>query len=125
MLWYGLSFLLLLRQVLISEILTQEEAIPESIKNILLVMADSGHLTPPPTSDANKQRIWTETKKRLDRFLPNLFSELFPVSEPLKDVPTTSHEDSEEHAEKATVHDDSNEKQQEQSSPSPSPADID
>ncbi|KUL90825.1 hypothetical protein ZTR_00895 [Talaromyces verruculosus] len=102
-----------------------EEAIPESIKNILLVMADSGHLIPPPTSDPNKQKIWTETKKRLDRFLPNLFSELFPVSESQKDVPTTSAQDSGDNTEKSTVPDESNEKQQEQSSPSPSPADVD
>ena len=58
----------------------QEEAIPESVKNILLVMADSGYLTPPPFKDSNEEKIWTETKKRLDRFLPSLFDELFPIS---------------------------------------------
>ncbi|EEA28296.1 guanine nucleotide exchange factor (Gea2), putative [Talaromyces marneffei ATCC 18224] len=102
-----------------------EEAIPESIKNILLVMADSGYLTPPPTSNANKQKIWTETKKRLDRFLPNLFSDLFPVPESQKDVPTASTQDNEEKAENPTNPAELNEKQQEQSSPSPSPADVD
>jgi brefeldin A-resistance guanine nucleotide exchange factor 1 len=56
----------------------QEEAIPESVKNILLVMADSGYLTPPPTQDPSKEKIWIETRKRLDRFLPNLFTEIFP-----------------------------------------------
>ena len=88
-------------------------------------MADSDHLIRPPTSDPNKQKIWTETKKRLDRFLPNLFSELFPVSESQKDVPTTSAQDSGDTTEKSTLPDESNEKQQEQSSPSPSPADVD
>lgn len=106
----------------------QEEAIPESIKNILLVMADSGHLTPPPTSDADKQKIWTETKKRLDRFLPNLFGELFPVSASQKDVPTspaTSARGNGDNAEKVIDSSDSNGKHQEQPSPSPSPADVD
>ncbi|KAL4872680.1 hypothetical protein BDV12DRAFT_161990 [Aspergillus spectabilis] len=54
-----------------------EEAIPESIKNIILVMADLGHLVP-PSQDPSKNNIWTETKKRLDRFLPDLFKEIFP-----------------------------------------------
>lgn len=88
-------------------------------------MADSGYLTPPPTSNANKQKIWTETKKRLDRFLPNLFSDLFPVPESQKDVPTASTQDNEEKAENPTNPAELNEKQQEQSSPSPSPADVD
>lgn len=90
-------------------------------------MADSGHLTPPPTSDANKQKIWTETKKRLDRFLPNLFSELFPVSESPKDEPPTSDKEAGETPETSTSANsgETNEKQQEESSPSPSPADVD
>ncbi|EPS32545.1 hypothetical protein PDE_07505 [Penicillium oxalicum 114-2] len=54
-----------------------EEAIPESLKNILLVMADGGYLVP-PSQDASKENIWVETHKRLDRFLPNLFLEVFP-----------------------------------------------
>jgi brefeldin A-resistance guanine nucleotide exchange factor 1 len=53
------------------------EAIPESLKNILLVMADGGHLVP-PSQDSSKEPIWTETKKRLERFLPDLFKEIFP-----------------------------------------------
>lgn len=40
-------------------------------------MADGGYLVP-PTQDATKEAIWTETKKRLDRFLPDLFKEIFP-----------------------------------------------
>ncbi|KAL3472092.1 hypothetical protein BJX99DRAFT_11435 [Aspergillus californicus] len=54
-----------------------EEAIPESIKNMVLVMADVGHLVP-PTQDPSKETIWKETKKRLERFLPDLFKEIFP-----------------------------------------------
>ncbi|EED23263.1 guanine nucleotide exchange factor (Gea2), putative [Talaromyces stipitatus ATCC 10500] len=103
-----------------------EEAIPESIKNILLVMADSGHLSPPPSTDENKQKIWTETKRRLDRFLPNLFNELFPVSESRKDVSTAPSKENEENGQTSTPSNgsESNEKQ-EQTSPSPSPADVD
>ena len=56
--------------------LSQEEAIPESLKNILLVMADGGHLVP-PSQDPSKAQIWVETKKRLERFLPALFVEIF------------------------------------------------
>lgn len=54
-----------------------EEAIPESVKNILLVMADGGLLVP-PSQDPNKEKIWAETRKRLERFLPELFLEIFP-----------------------------------------------
>ena len=54
-----------------------EEAVPESLKNILLVMAGAGYLTPPSES-SDDGKVWTETRKRLDRFLPDLFSEVFP-----------------------------------------------
>lgn len=40
-------------------------------------MADGGHLVP-PAQDPSKEQIWTETKKRLERFLPALFVEIFP-----------------------------------------------
>jgi brefeldin A-resistance guanine nucleotide exchange factor 1 len=55
----------------------QEEAVPESLKNILLVMADGGYLAP-PSEDPSKEKIWVETRKRLERFLPDLFTEIFP-----------------------------------------------
>lgn len=54
-----------------------EEAIPESLKNILLVMADGGYLVP-PSQDPKKEGMWLETRKRLGRFLPDLFAEIFP-----------------------------------------------
>lgn len=57
--------------------MAQEEAVPESLKNILLVMADGGYLVP-PSENAEKVRLWDETRRRLERFLPNLFSEVFP-----------------------------------------------
>ncbi len=50
---------------------------PESLKNILLVMASGGYLTP-PEHEATDNRLWEETWRRLDRFLPALFAEVFP-----------------------------------------------
>ena len=58
-----------------------EEAVPESLKNILLVMGGVGYLSPPSENPEN-ENMWMETKKRLDRFLPHLFSEVFPESQP-------------------------------------------
>ncbi len=59
---------------------------PESLKNILLVMADGGYLVP-PSGDEKASEIWTETWKRVDRFLPDLFAEIFPKANP---PPTTA-----------------------------------
>lgn len=50
---------------------------PESLKNIILVMADGGYLVP-PSKNPIQARIWNETWKRVDRFLPGLFTEIFP-----------------------------------------------
>ena len=69
---------------------TLEEAVPESLKNILLVMANGGYLVEPPPKgapeeeaiDQGKIRLWTETQKRLERFVPGLWNELFPPSAP-------------------------------------------
>ncbi|KAI9736372.1 MAG: GDP/GTP exchange factor for ARF [Claussenomyces sp. TS43310] len=52
-----------------------EEAVPESLKNILLVMSSSGYLVP-PAQDPSYERLWVETWKRLDRFLPDLRKDL-------------------------------------------------
>lgn len=54
-----------------------EEAVPESLKNILLVMADGGFLNP-PSPGSMPSELWQETCKRVDRFLPHLVAELFP-----------------------------------------------
>ncbi|KAH6663098.1 hypothetical protein B0J14DRAFT_495149 [Halenospora varia] len=52
-----------------------EEAVPESLKNILLVMSSSGYLVP-PSQDPSQEKLWVETWKRIDRFLPDLRKEL-------------------------------------------------
>ncbi|MCJ1394233.1 GDP/GTP exchange factor for ARF [Xylographa bjoerkii] len=54
-----------------------EEAVPESLKNILLVMANGGYLAP-PSENPQHARLWEETWKRLERFLPGMFQEIFP-----------------------------------------------
>lgn len=53
----------------------QEEAVPESLKNILLVMSSSGYLVP-YSQEHSQEKLWAETWKRLDRFLPELRKEL-------------------------------------------------
>lgn len=80
------------------------EAVPESLKNILLVMSGDGYLVPPsenPEEQSEQQKqLWTETWTRLDRFLPNLMPEIFPgeANKPKAPVrsPRTSR-DREEH----------------------------
>ncbi|XP_031833133.2 sec7 domain-containing protein garz [Nomia melanderi] len=51
------------------------EAIPESLKNMLLVMSSANVLAP----DSN---LWTPTWRTIDGFLPNLKDELFPEPPP-------------------------------------------
>jgi brefeldin A-resistance guanine nucleotide exchange factor 1 len=53
----------------------QEEAVPENLKNVLLFMASSGYLVP-PSKDPAQEKLWVETWKRIDRFLPDLKNEL-------------------------------------------------
>jgi brefeldin A-resistance guanine nucleotide exchange factor 1 len=61
---------------------TLEEAVPESLKNILLVMSNGGYLVPPsekPEEQTDQQRqLWAQTWTMLDRFLPDLMPSLFP-----------------------------------------------
>ncbi|GAB7355078.1 hypothetical protein MBLNU459_g5665t1 [Dothideomycetes sp. NU459] len=71
---------------------TLEEAVPESLKNVLLVMSSGGFLVPP--SEAREQtlqqkQLWEETSTRLNRFLPGMMSELFPEEEQKPDKQET------------------------------------
>lgn len=68
----------------------QAEAVPESLKNILLVMSSGGYLKRP--NDGNEQSeqqklLWTETWNRMHRFLPDLMPELFPEPEVREEKP--------------------------------------
>ena len=53
----------------------QEEAVPESLKNVLLVMAAQGVLIQPSLGGGE---FWDLTWQKLDRALPKLRSEVFP-----------------------------------------------
>ena len=79
---------------------TLVEAVPESLKNILLVMSSGGYMVPPSSSDdrleaevqtPQQKQIWTETWTRLDRFLPGLMPELFPEETKKKPVQPPGH----------------------------------
>ncbi|KAK4697919.1 golgi-specific brefeldin A-resistance guanine nucleotide exchange factor 1, partial [Phenoliferia sp. Uapishka_3] len=55
------------------------EAVPESLKNVLLVMNASGFLLPPHNDRTPEQALlWDATFERIQPFLPNLRGELFP-----------------------------------------------
>lgn len=63
------------------------EAVPESLKNVLLVMASAGYLVPPPSSPSadggqarseSQKQLWSETWTRTEKFMPGLMPELFP-----------------------------------------------
>ncbi|KAK4177000.1 hypothetical protein QBC36DRAFT_372703 [Triangularia setosa] len=52
-----------------------EEAVPENLKNVLLIMASNGYLVP-PNKNPEREELWNETWKRIDRFLPGLRADL-------------------------------------------------
>lgn len=79
----------------------QYEAVPESLKNVLLVMNTSGALRPPSTSQQQgddeaisrideevQRRRWGATKERLESFLPGFLDEVIPI-EPALATPET------------------------------------
>ena len=65
---------------------TLEEAVPESVKNILLVMADGGFIGPPGKREKPSE-MWEQTVNRVERFLPDLIKEIFPQVEALDPEP--------------------------------------
>lgn len=54
-----------------------EEAVAENLKNMLLVLSSGGYLAP-PDENPDREELWHETWKRINRFQPNLLGELFP-----------------------------------------------
>lgn len=48
---------------------------PENLKNVLLIMSSNGYLVP-PSKNPERERLWNETWKRIDRFLPGLKKDL-------------------------------------------------
>ncbi|EIN07683.1 Sec7-like domain is implicated in guanine nucleotide exchange function [Punctularia strigosozonata HHB-11173 SS5] len=74
------------------------EAVPETLKNVLLVMHAAGVLAPPTLEDTRDERqraFWEVTQERVDRFLPGMIDELFPPppppQEPATADPATPH----------------------------------
>ena len=62
------------------------EAIPESLKNMLLVMVTQGVLyvgtAPPAQEEELTNQLWAVTWRRVEQFLPGFLAELFPQSLP-------------------------------------------
>ncbi|KAJ7929284.1 Sec7-like domain is implicated in guanine nucleotide exchange function [Mycena leptocephala] len=59
------------------------EAVPESLKNVVLVMHAAQILVPPPaegddTRDARQRTLWTATNERVERFLPGFIASVIP-----------------------------------------------
>ena len=52
-----------------------EEAIPESLKNILLVMVDGAYLKPPQGNE-EPSAMWEQTRSRVDRIMPGFLQGL-------------------------------------------------
>ncbi|KAK9237355.1 hypothetical protein V1525DRAFT_163464 [Lipomyces kononenkoae] len=61
-----------------------EEAVAESLKNVLLVMSSSGYLVEPgqAVGDDRRLELWDQTWKRLRRFLPPAILDSLPGSLP-------------------------------------------
>jgi len=67
------------------------EAVPESLKNVLLVMNASEILVPPSDPDHRDERqksMWAATQERIDRFIPGFLGEVIAPSPPSNEVST-------------------------------------
>ncbi len=62
----------------------QYEAVPESLKNVVLVMHSSEILKPPPATGATDERtdtqqaLWSTAHDRIERFLPGFMGQVLP-----------------------------------------------
>ncbi|KAH9484177.1 hypothetical protein JR316_0003657 [Psilocybe cubensis] len=66
------------------------EAIPESLKNVLLVMNAVGILIPPGSGEEELQKtLWLNTHERMERFLPGFLTEVIPIP-PQAQTPSTT-----------------------------------
>jgi brefeldin A-resistance guanine nucleotide exchange factor 1 len=62
----------------------QYEAVPESLKNVILVMNTTGMLVPPSEDDRRSEgqrQLWTLTEERIERFLPGFLATVIPQSQ--------------------------------------------
>jgi brefeldin A-resistance guanine nucleotide exchange factor 1 len=81
--------------------MAQEEAVSENLKNVLLVMSNGGFLAP-PSEKPEQEVLWNETWKRINRFLPNFFAELFPGESQKPKAATRTSKDGKEVSEMET-----------------------
>ncbi|KAG9093300.1 GDP/GTP exchange factor for ARF [Ceratobasidium sp. UAMH 11750] len=61
------------------------EAIPESLKNVVLVMNANGLLAPPESPETRsepQQQLWAATYTKINQFLPGFMEDLFPPAPP-------------------------------------------
>ena len=70
-----------------SLIFTQYEAVPESLKNVVLVMNAADILVPPPSAGEDRRTerqraLWDATHERIERFLPGFLPEVVPAPPP-------------------------------------------
>ena len=59
----------------------QYEAVPESLKNVVLVMNTTDMLVPPVegiTRTERQRALWEATQERIERFLPGFLAEVIP-----------------------------------------------
>jgi brefeldin A-resistance guanine nucleotide exchange factor 1 len=71
---------------------------------MLLVLSNGGYLAP-PDEKPEMEELWNQTWKRVNRFLPNFFAELFPEEAGKavgngRDLPLREKVESEEESEK-------------------------
>ncbi|KAH8108152.1 Sec7-domain-containing protein [Cristinia sonorae] len=71
------------------------EAVPESLKNVILVMSATGSLVPPPAGDEDtreprQKALWAATHERIERFLPGFLGDVLPSPEPQLSTPQPS-----------------------------------
>ena len=63
--------------------LLQSEAIPENLKNMLLVMETAGIFQ---TDSGTESKLWRLTWDKIDTFLPHLREDIFKPFEPGKET---------------------------------------
>jgi hypothetical protein len=82
---YSSSRLFVCSEADVFSVFDQYEAVPESLKNLLLVLHSSNLLLPPlsPDSRTDQQReFWDSTAARIERFLPTFLAGVLPSPEP-------------------------------------------
>ncbi|TFY68249.1 hypothetical protein EVG20_g3640 [Dentipellis fragilis] len=75
------------------------ETVPESVKNVVLVMNAAGMLVPPQAPedqrDERQRLLWDSTQERMERFLPDFLAEIIPTPPPPPEPPVTVTSDAE------------------------------